>query len=83
MHKVDKNTTLGGGIVRVVCGCRARVFYDEDITLDDCRRCMEDDDGETDGTVLVIFERGLSGKIYRYGNHGKFWEKIGKTVGFA
>lgn len=35
------------------------------------------------GTILVLYELGLRGEVYRYGNHGDFWEKIGVTVGYA
>lgn len=34
-------------------------------------------------TVLVITECPLRGEVYRYGNHGQFWERIGKTCGYA
>lgn len=32
---------------------------------------------------MVITEYGLSGKVYRYGNHGNYWEEIGETCGYA
>lgn len=35
------------------------------------------------GTITVISEFGLSGKIYLFGNHGDFWEEHGKTKGYA
>lgn len=31
----------------------------------------------------VIAESGLCGDIFRYGNHGNFWERTGKTCGYA
>lgn len=33
--------------------------------------------------VTIIYEEPLCGAIYRYGNHGKYWEKTGKTIGYA
>ena len=33
--------------------------------------------------ITVIAEMGLSGVIYKYGNHGEYWEKTGETIGFA
>ncbi len=36
-----------------------------------------------EGVTTVISETPISGTIYRYGNHGQFWEKIGKTCGYA
>ena len=50
--------------------------FDEPITLDDILKKHPTVD-------LVISESGLHGEIYRYGNHGSFWEKIGNTDGFA
>lgn len=50
--------------------------FDEPITLDDILKKHPTVD-------LVISESGLHGEIYRYGNHGSFWEKIGNTGGFA
>ena len=32
---------------------------------------------------MVIAESALSGKVYRYGNHGEFWEEVGETRGYA
>lgn len=32
---------------------------------------------------MVIAEYGLSGKVYRYGNHGDYWEQVGTTEGYA
>ena len=36
-----------------------------------------------EGVTTVISETPTSGVIYRYGNHGKHWEKVGKTCGYA
>lgn len=33
--------------------------------------------------VIVIYEQDLHGIVYRYGNHGDFWESIGTTIGYA
>lgn len=34
-------------------------------------------------TYLLIYESYTSGVIYRYGNHGAYWEKVGTMEGFA
>ena len=34
-------------------------------------------------TITVFAENALKGKIYRYGNHGDFWEYVGDTTGYA
>ena len=33
--------------------------------------------------ITVIVDGPLEGAIYHFGNHGDFWEQIGKTVGYA
>ena len=51
--------------------------YDKPITLDDISRSYP-------SVKMVISESGLSGKIYRYGNHEKgVWEEVGETIGYA
>ena len=32
---------------------------------------------------IVIYENMFDGAVYRYGNHGEYWEHIGYTIGFA
>lgn len=50
-------------------------------TLNDCLKIIEFD-GE--GVVTVIFEEGLKGEIYEYGNYApKCWVKHGTTKGYA
>ena len=77
------------GIVTIVTGHkRARaervLIYEEDepITLDECLNIIEYE-MKKDGTCVVIHETALDGKVYRYGNHGDYWEQIGKTGGYA
>lgn len=36
-----------------------------------------------DGSIMVIYETGLDGTIYRYGNHGDYWEIVGQLAGWA
>lgn len=36
-----------------------------------------------DGSIMVIYEKGLDGTIYRYGNHGDYWEIVGQLAGWA
>ena len=35
------------------------------------------------GAIMVIYETGLSGTVYRYGNHGPFWERVGLLAGWG
>lgn len=48
-----------------------------EIMKDACKK------GYTDGTILVIAESPLDGKVYRYGNYGKWWDEVGCTQGYA
>ena len=50
--------------------------YDMPISLADVKRLYPK-------AELVISDDALSGKIYRYGNHGEFWEEVGETRGYA
>ena len=53
-----------------------RIMYDSVLTLNDI-------DVSGKGVTIVISEDALKGSVYRYGNHGPFWEKVGKTCGYA
>lgn len=92
MAKVDgKETKIYDGVVRIMCGDRARTEYitangekcDKSICLDDCLELIAYED-EQDDIVYVVFDEPLSGKIYQYGNYaeGGWWE-YGTTCGFA
>lgn len=54
----------------VICG-----EFDHEVSLDYFRKRYK--------AVIVIYEQDLHGIIYRYGNHGDFWESIGTTIGYA
>lgn len=34
-------------------------------------------------SIMVIYETGLNGTAYRYGNHGDYWEIVGQLAGWA
>ena len=73
--KVDGNTGIYDGIIRIICGNKGKTIYltawgdenDEFITLDDCLKLIEYDDG----VCIVMFDDWTSGKIYQYGNYGE------------
>ena len=50
--------------------------YDDPITLNSILK-------EYPTVQMVISEYGIHGKVFRYGNHGDFWEEVGKTQGYA
>jgi hypothetical protein len=35
------------------------------------------------GTIMVLYETAMSGTVYRYGNHGDYWEEVGTLEGWA
>lgn len=87
----DENTDLSGMTVIDIfsddcnCNCYYARFYgneDEEFTLRDCFN-LAVEHGFTKGVITVLAERPLDGTVYRYGNHGDYWECIGKTVGYA
>ena len=51
--------------------------FDEPLRLSDCEDIAGSD------RILVIAENALEGTVFRYGNHGFFWEKVGMTEGYA
>mgnify|MGYP003297177426 CR=1 FL=1 len=52
--------------------------YSEPMTLTGIRERFNDE-----RKILVIAEKPLKGHIYRFGNHGQYWEYIGDTTGYA
>ena len=84
----DENVIFHDGIVNIFCSCGMdkdceahRIFidpqYDEAISLKDIAIKYPLVD-------KVIYEKGLEGYVYSYGNH-KYgeWELVGETVGYA
>lgn len=39
--------------------------------------------GWQDGTIMLIAESPLKGKVYQYGNYGDYWVEHGETRGYA
>lgn len=64
-------TIIFRGLVEKIC-----LHDSEFITLKD----IKDDYPSVE---MVIAESDLSGKVYRYGNHGDYWEEVGETRGYA
>lgn len=82
--KVPNDTTVGEGCVTIVGRTKARKIYtDEVMTLESCRDKARQMEPANESTILVIDECALSGKIYRYGNHGDYWEEVGTMRGWA
>lgn len=87
--KVDGNTGIYDGIIRIICKNKAKTIYltamgeddDEYISLNDCLKLIEYYGGY--GMCIVIFDDRTSGKIYQYGNYGEYWTEYGTTQGYA
>lgn len=54
----------------------------ERLTLDNCYMIAVLN-GYTEGIITVMEEGPFEGQVYRYGNHGSYWEKIGSLEGYA
>ena len=78
------NINSGGTIVKIIWESGVAELYGDldTITLKDCRETAVQR-GYKGGTITVIAENPLDGNIYRYGNHGDYWECIGEVFGYA
>lgn len=41
------------------------------------------DKGYSEGTIMLIAESPLEGRVFQYGNYGDFWVEHGQTRGYA
>lgn len=58
-------------------------WYPEGFTLDEVLELAKAN-GYTEGTITVIAENALKGKLYQYDNYGTHeWVEHGTTVGYA
>ena len=83
----DEHIAFADGILHIIQGngeegdqrCTKIIMlaeFDQPLLLSQIRNRFPD-------AYLIIWENYLRGDIYRYGNHGVEWERIGDTVGFA
>ena len=76
------------GIVRIIWGDKGKTLvFSGDGYQDNRFVCLNDCLGlvgyDGNGTVVVIVDEALSGKVYMYGNYGDYWYEYGETRGFA
>ncbi|MCM1233031.1 MAG: hypothetical protein NC489_23145 [Ruminococcus flavefaciens] len=89
---------LYDGIITIICDDaregrtpRVKKLYqtsdgtpDEPFTFTSLNDCLKIIEFDGEGVVMVIFEEGLKGEIYEYGNYTpKCWVKHGTTKGYA
>lgn len=55
---------------------------EKEFTLKDCYNTAVAN-GYKRGCIIVLKENPLSVSVYRYGNHGEYWEEIGTLKGYA
>lgn len=82
----DEHIAFDDGIIHIIQGreegklkCTKMIMlaeYDQPLLLSEIQKRFPN-------AYLIIWEDYLRGDIYRYGNHGDEWERIGTTVGFA
>lgn len=92
MKKLDGKAPLYEEIITIVLNRKKTIeimqmdeTFENDtmITLDKCLEIAKEE-GYTNGTILVIAESYLDGKIYRYNNYSEGeWCEVGTMAGFA
>lgn len=92
MKKADKKEPIYEEFITIVIDRKKTVeiiqledTYENNamITLDKCLEIAKEN-GYKIGTILVIAESYLNGKIYRYGNYSdNEWWEVGTMAGFA
>lgn len=90
MDRVDENIDLNGmSFIYIIAENLFLKFMgsedEKTFTLKDCYDIVLRDkpDNQKVGVIIVLVEYPLDGAVYRYGNHGEYWEKIGTLKGFA
>lgn len=80
--EVDADIDLEYDIIRIVSDNKVEVIYNSEI-FPTCLKLSDCEDIAGSDRILVIAENALEGAVFRYGNHGFFWEKVGTTEGYA
>lgn len=65
-----------------ISGVSTYPHHGEEMCLENCKNFAAQR-GWKSGNITVSVEYPSEGKIYRYGNHGFFWEEIGTICGYA
>lgn len=86
LQKIDENKNInrGSSIIKIVCNGFVSEIIPKDnevITLKQCREIAKNN--RHFGTITVLEESPLNGYVYRYGNHGNYWERVGTLEGYA
>lgn len=75
---IDKTDTSEADILVKVRTMYLDGEYDEPMSLKGIREMFPE------ARIITVFaENALKGRVYRYGNHGDFWEYVGDTIGYA
>lgn len=73
-----------GEIIKIIRKDASGNLTAEEIMHDENTMTLKDIEiSDSSMVIIIISETPLEGKVYRYGNHGPFWEKIGRTCGYA
>ena len=81
--QIDEALKVEGGITKIIAGNKVKTLYGEYRTLKECLDLAKTISDVPMSSVIVMHEEAMRGNIYRYGNHGAFWEHIGTTIGFV
>ena len=74
---ISEDVNIVGGLYEIIFGNEGTVF-----TLKDCYNIAVGN-GDRRGCITVLVEYPLRGKVYRYGNHGEYWEEVGTLKDYA
>ncbi len=85
--EVKETDSIGlADILKIVFGnkCVTKVLSAEtlDFTFAEAYKIAVEN-GYSKGVIILIAESPLEGKVFEYGNYGKFWVEHGKTRGYA
>lgn len=87
--KIDRDYVLYGEITVIVELKDIKEHYTFSLDGFDCKyvisdiKFMVEKSGLDYSIITILVEQYLDGDVYRYGNHGPYWEHIGLLSGIA
>lgn len=81
---IAKNYLENGDVDIITCRLENNYEFEDCLKFNDVLKCCKFH-GYKNGTILLILESYLDGKIYRYGNYkdDELWHEVGSMIGFA
>lgn len=86
-ERLNKIDLSGMSIITIIFEDVVKTVLDgeneNEFTLCDCYNIAVENGFDKRGCIVVLVEYPLRGSVYRYGNHGDYWEEIGTLKGYA